>query len=76
LGNVGVGDVAEILQKGNVGVVMRAFADADVQEAVEHALRLCDDRQLPARCVDMAAELFSLRRGVAEYRRIYESLVS
>lgn len=75
LGNAGVGDVAEILEQRRVGVVMREFAQSDIERAAEQALRVCEEDGLSARCVATARDLFSLEHGVASYRRIYESLV-
>jgi glycosyltransferase involved in cell wall biosynthesis len=74
LGNVRVGDVAEVLRERRVGVVLEDFGAAGLAVAVEEALRLVEDPALAARCEATARELFSLEHGVAAYREIYQSL--
>jgi glycosyltransferase involved in cell wall biosynthesis len=74
LGNAGVGDVQEILDQEQVGVVMRGFSAADIDAAVEASLLLTAEPALGARCAAAARRLFSLDEGVASYRAIYRSL--
>ncbi|HEX7887937.1 MAG TPA: glycosyltransferase [Ramlibacter sp.] len=74
LGNAGVGDVQEILEQEQVGVVMRGFSAADIDAAVDASLLLMADPALGARCAAVARRLFSLDEGVASYRAIYRSL--
>jgi glycosyltransferase involved in cell wall biosynthesis len=75
LGNSGVGDVAEILERRKVGIVLDAFNAASIDAAVDHALTLAQDTAARARCVEVARDLFSLESGVAAYERVYEALI-
>ncbi len=74
VGNVGVGDVEEILEGKRVGVALRDFSQADHKNAVDRLLALCDEPELRSRCVATARELFSLEAGVEAYRQIYLEL--
>lgn len=76
VGNEGVGDVAQTLLEGNIGVVMKGFDQASIELAVDQALQLCEDEGLSARCVSSARRLFSLEQGVASYHGIYRSLAT
>jgi glycosyltransferase involved in cell wall biosynthesis len=76
LGNVGIGDVAEVLQSRRVGVTMAAFDDAAIEAAAEEMLNFAQDPTLRARCVGIARDLFAIDRGVAAYRTIYQSLAT
>jgi glycosyltransferase involved in cell wall biosynthesis len=75
LGNSGVGDVAEILQGRQVGLLLDTFDASSIDAAVGRALALLDDPALRSRCAEVARELFSLERGVAAYASIYQALV-
>ena len=75
VGNDGVGDMTQILESENVGVVIRDFDD-DREEAVNAVLSLCADPDVRQRCVRAARKHFSLDDGVAAYDRIYRKLVS
>jgi glycosyltransferase involved in cell wall biosynthesis len=74
LGNTGVGDVQEILEQEQVGVVMRGFSAPEIDAAVEASLLLTVDPAVAARCSAAARKHFSLEEGVAAYRAIYRSL--
>ncbi|HEU5286299.1 MAG TPA: glycosyltransferase, partial [Sphingomicrobium sp.] len=75
LGNTGVGDV-EILEERKVGVAVESLDEAVLRAGVARLVALTRDRDTPGRCRTAAEELFSLDRGVAEYRRIYDSLLA
>jgi glycosyltransferase involved in cell wall biosynthesis len=74
--NDGVGDVAEIIRRYRVGVVV----DAGTQEAMGAAAaqlgRLLQDPDLPQRCRTAAEEWFSLDAGVAAYDRLYIDILA
>lgn len=74
LGNAGVGDMQEILEQEQAGIVMRGFSAPELDAAAEAALLLTADPTLAGRCVAAAHKLFSLEEGVAAYRAIYHSL--
>ncbi|MBC7140427.1 MAG: glycosyltransferase family 4 protein [Defluviimonas sp.] len=73
--NEGVGDVADIVRKHNVGVIVGG-ASKDQMEAAFKALQtLMQDPELPLRCRKAAEEVFSLEAGTAAYARLYDRLI-
>jgi glycosyltransferase involved in cell wall biosynthesis len=74
LGNVGVGDMEQVLEGRRVGVALREFSTTSHAAAAERLLALLEDPEVRARCVATAHELFSLDTGVKAYRSIYVSL--
>ncbi|MEZ5708008.1 MAG: glycosyltransferase [Blastomonas sp.] len=76
LGNVGVGDMKEILEDEGTGVALTGFDKTDLAAGVERLLKLAEDEGLAARCREVALRLFSLDGGVADYRRIYAGLLA
>ena len=76
LANDGVGDMTEILEGENVGVVIRNFDDDGREKAINNLLSLCADPNVQQRCVRAARKHFSLDDGVAAYDRIYRELMS
>jgi glycosyltransferase involved in cell wall biosynthesis len=74
LGNTGVGDVAEILDKHRTGIALDGFSEAELREGVRALIELTRDPGLQQRCRATAVELFSLDHGVAAYEQIYEAL--
>ena len=73
LGNVGVGDMAEVLEGEKVGVALSSFDDASLKAGLEKLLQLAADPSTGSRCVASAQRYFSLDEGVARYIKIYES---
>lgn len=74
LGNVGVGDMAEVLEGEQVGVALASFNSESMKEGMARLLLLADDPGTRARCVAVAQRYFSLDDGVARYESIYDSL--
>ncbi|HEY8127375.1 MAG TPA: glycosyltransferase [Hyphomicrobium sp.] len=74
VGNVGVGDMEEVLEGRRVGVALRDFSPADIESAADRLLALLEEPALRHRCSAVAHELFSLDIGVARYRSIYGEL--
>ena len=73
--NDGVGDVASIIQKYRVGVLVDG-PDPDQMVAALAALdQLMVDPDLPARCRTAAEEVFSLKEGIKAYARLYASVL-
>ena len=75
LANDGVGDMTQILERENVGVVIRAFDAEGRDRAINALISLCADSDVGQRCVRTARKHFSLDDGVAAYDRIYRELV-
>jgi glycosyltransferase involved in cell wall biosynthesis len=74
LGNHGVGDMAAILEKAQVGVAVDRFDGPAMREAIDRLLRLTQTPGINARCREVALRYFSLEEGVKSYDRIYRSL--
>ncbi len=74
VGNVGVGDMEEVLEGRRVGVALRDFSRTDIESAADRLLALLEEPDLRSRCVATARDLFSLDVGVEAYRNIYEDL--
>jgi len=74
LGNVGVGDMEQILEGGQAGLVLRDFSQESLAAGAKQLLGLARDPLTRLRCVEMARSLFSLDRGVADYATIYRAL--
>lgn len=76
LSNAGVGDMAAILQKEEVGVAVGAFEPGVLDAAIGRLLEIAEDPSARARCVRAARIHFSLAEGVKRYEAIYSALAS
>ena len=76
LGNVGVGDVEQILESHHVGVALKRFDPLSIDQAVERMLILVDDPQTSIRCRTTAEKFFSLEEGVFRYSNVYKSFLT
>ena len=74
LSNAGVGDMAEVLEKDQVGLAITSFDDKTMIAALDKLINLVDDPKSPARCVASAQKHFSLDEGVRLYEEIYKKL--
>jgi glycosyltransferase involved in cell wall biosynthesis len=74
LGNAGVGDMAEVLKKDQVGLTITSFDDEAMIAALKQLINLVDDPKSSARCVASAQKHFSLDEGVRLYDEIYKKL--
>ncbi len=74
LGNSGVGDVENILEGRGVGVVLKDFGRAELCNGMQRLIELCRQPGLRQRCRDVAMELFSAEKAVADYAAIYNRL--
>ena len=73
--NSGVGDVAGIVARYRVGVLVEDSSDAAMDRAVQQLSELRADPDLPARCRRAAEEVFSLERGTEAYRALYAEIL-
>lgn len=71
LGNADVGDVADILDGGGVGVTIDGFSAAQLASAADRLMDLAAAPDIQQRCRAVALEHFSLDEGVARYARLY-----
>jgi glycosyltransferase involved in cell wall biosynthesis len=74
ISNFGVGDTESVLNKENVGVVLKNFSDNEHVEGVKKILKLVREKDVQKRCVRVAKEYFSLEIGVNKYNNIYKKL--
>jgi len=74
--NEGVGDVAEIIQKYRVGVLVRVLSEPEMNVAWDGLQRLLTDPELKLRCRRAAEEVFSLDAGTAAYSALYRLILN
>lgn len=74
LGNTGVGDMAKILEKEQVGIALERFDEPSMREAIDCLLKLTQTAEIRTRCREVALQYFSLEDGVKSYERIYKEL--
>jgi len=75
IANPGVGDVAAIVERYRVGVLMNSDEPAEISRVLDELEILLADPELPARCRRAAEEVFSLESGVAGYRDLYRAIL-
>lgn len=73
--NPGVGDVAEIIQKYRVGVLVTEGTSDAMRSAFQQLEDLLEDPELPSRCRCAAEEVFSLQAGTEAYRELYRNIL-
>ena len=73
--NEGVGDVADIVRKNNVGVIVEGASAQHMETAFEALQTLMQDPDLSKRCRATAEAVFSLEAGTEAYREIYASIL-
>jgi glycosyltransferase involved in cell wall biosynthesis len=73
--NSGVGDVAEILNNHNIGVVIDEECADWAVDALDRLDQLISDPDLSVRCRQAAEAIFGLDRGAALYNAIYRRAV-
>jgi glycosyltransferase involved in cell wall biosynthesis len=73
--NPGVGDVAEIIQKYRVGVLVTEGTSDAIKSAFQELLELMRDPELAGRCRHSAEEVFSLGAGTQAYRELYRDIL-
>ena len=74
LSNVGVGDMAIILEDERVGVAMRDFSDTAMRNAIARLFLLTFEPGVKQLCREAAIKYFSLDIGVERYDKIYSTL--
>lgn len=73
--NEGVGDVADIVRKNNVGVIVEGASAQHMETAFEALQTLMQDPDLSERCRATAEAVFSLEAGTEAYHEIYASIL-
>lgn len=74
LTNYGVGDVQDILEEANTGIVIRDFSAKSLEKGIEGLVRLSREKGIKERCRSSAEKFFSLKRGAESYGQIYRDL--
>lgn len=74
--NDGVGDVAGIIKRYNVGVLVKNNDQASMNQTYSELQELLQDTELPGRCRRAAEEVFSLENGTNAYRQLYERILN
>ncbi len=69
--NEGVGDVAEIVKKNKIGVIVGGSSNQHMENAFKNLQNLLKDPELQTRCYETAKKYFSLTTGTNLYRKIY-----
>ncbi len=72
----GVGDVAAIIRKYNVGILVDGSEPERMTTALQALGDLMSDPDLPVRCRAAAEEVFSLDTGTEAYRELYASILN
>jgi glycosyltransferase involved in cell wall biosynthesis len=73
--NAGIGDMDRFIKDGEVGVVIGELSPEKFSESVEKILRLANNEEASARCVQVARRFFDLNLvGGAGYRRVYRRI--
>ncbi len=74
--NYGVGDVAVIIQKYRVGVLVSGPTATDMANAFDALQNLLADPELALRCRRAAEEVFSLGAGTGAYAALYQKVLT
>jgi len=75
IANDGVGDMADIIRRYDVGVIVEEGTEAAMTAALEELDSLMADPDLASRCRRAAEEVFSLEAGTEAYRRLYAEIL-
>ena len=75
IANEGVGDVADIIRRYNVGAIVEDASKKAVAAALDELEALRSDPDLPLRCRTAAEEVFSLEAGTEAYRKLYAEIL-
>jgi len=73
--NSGVGDVARIIDKYRVGVLVTEGSQNAMSRALIELDQLRMDPELPERCRQAAEEGFSLESGTKAYKNLYRDIL-
>ncbi len=73
--NDGVGDVAKIVRKYNVGVLAAGSAPEQMETAWDELQCLMRDPELAQRCRNAAEEVFSLKSGTKAFLKVYQDIL-
>jgi glycosyltransferase involved in cell wall biosynthesis len=72
----GVGDMGEIIRGTGVGLVASDFRTEALRKLADGLLKLTKNPNIRERCRSVAEQQFSLERGAASYRELYDGLAT
>jgi len=72
--NRGIGDLDEVIEKENVGVLVDSFADSAYANAGRRLQQLLRDSTLAERCRRLAETCYSVDLGIESYRQLYHEM--
>ena len=75
IANEGVGDVADIIRRYNVGVIVKDASETAMNAALDELEPLRSDPDLPSRCRQAVEEVFSLEAGTEAYHKLYADIL-
>jgi glycosyltransferase involved in cell wall biosynthesis len=70
----GVGDVVEIIQKENVGIILKSFTAAKIRQSFKKIIRLKRKKNISKQCRLVAKKYFSLEEGTKKFNQVYCSI--
>lgn len=76
IGNRGVGDMASLIEKYQVGLVIEDGSQKSIDQALDNLDELYQDKELSKRCRYAAEEYFSADKGAEKYRKVYKAITS
>jgi len=74
IGNRGVGDMADLIERYKVGVVIENGNIASIENALDQLDILYEDSNLRKRCRLAAEDYFSADKGAEKYKQIYSKV--
>ena len=75
LTNAGVGDMAEIIQNGGVGIALDSLSQRSIRHGIMGLIELTQQEDIIYKCRKTAELNFSLEDGINSYAEIYKSLM-
>ena len=75
LTNAGVGDMAEIIRNGGVGIALDSLSQQSIRYGIKGLIELTQQEDIIYKCRQSAELNFSLEDGINSYAKIYKSLM-
>jgi len=74
--NAGVGDIQEILEPNQVGIILNDTNEKLISEGIKNLIMISEDEHSRDRARLVAEDHFSLINGFHQYRKIYKKLLN
>lgn len=72
ISNSGIGDMSEIFNTYNIGVVIKNFSLIEYKRGINNLIKLTETQNIANRCRETAENIFSLESGIKNYLRVYD----